>query len=48
MKKTVVRYGLYGAITICVLFLLGWFAGKNLDYSTQEIIGLLRKMNLIY
>ncbi|NHF60626.1 DUF4199 domain-containing protein [Flavobacteriaceae bacterium TP-CH-4] len=39
MKKTVVRYGLYGAITICVLFLLGWFAGKNLDYSTQEIIG---------
>ena len=39
MKKTVVRFGLYGAITICVLFVLGWVLGKNLDYSSQEIIG---------
>lgn len=39
MKKTVFRFGLFGAITICVLFLLGWFAGKDLGYSAQEIIG---------
>jgi hypothetical protein len=39
MKKTVLRFGLYGAITICILFLLGWFVGKNLGYSAQEIIG---------
>jgi len=39
MKKTVLRYGLYGSATICILFLLSWFLGKNLDFSTQEIIG---------
>ncbi len=39
MKTTVYRYGLRSAITICVLFLLGWTLGKNLDFSTQEIIG---------
>lgn len=39
MKKTVLRYGLYGAITICVLFLLSWFLGADFDFSTQEIIG---------
>ncbi|NNE77147.1 MAG: DUF4199 domain-containing protein, partial [Pricia sp.] len=39
MKKTVLRYGLYGSITICLLFLLSWFLGKDLDFSTQEIIG---------
>ncbi|NJB71785.1 putative flippase GtrA [Saonia flava] len=39
MKNTVLRYGLYGAITICVLFLSSWFLGKGLDYAIQEIIG---------
>ncbi|MFD2588783.1 DUF4199 domain-containing protein [Croceitalea marina] len=39
MKKTVLRFGIYGAITICLLFLLGWYIGKNLDYGGQEIIG---------
>ncbi len=39
MKNTVTRYGLYSAITICLLSLLGWFLGKNLDYSIQEVIG---------
>jgi putative flippase GtrA len=41
MKKTVIRYGLYGAITICGLFLLGLFLGKLLDlsYSLREVIG---------
>ncbi|AKA35295.1 DUF4199 domain-containing protein [Flagellimonas lutaonensis] len=39
MKKTIIRYGVYGALTICLLSLLGWFAGDNLDYSTKEVIG---------
>jgi len=39
MKKTVLRYGLYSAITICVLFLSSWYLAGNLDYSTQEVIG---------
>lgn len=39
MKKTVLRYGLYGAILICVLFILSLTLAGELDYSTQEIIG---------
>lgn len=39
MKKTVLRFGLYGAITICLLFILSMTLGGELDYTTQEIIG---------
>jgi hypothetical protein len=39
MKKTVLRFGIYGAITISTLFLLAWYLGKDLDYSSQEVIG---------
>ncbi len=39
MKNTVFRFGIYGAITICILFLSGWFIGKNLSFTTQEVIG---------
>ena len=39
MKKTVLRFGLYGAITISILFILSLSLGGALDYSTQEIIG---------
>jgi uncharacterized membrane protein YbjE (DUF340 family) len=39
MKNTVIRFGIYGAITICGLFLLGWYLGSSLDYSDQEVIG---------
>ncbi|GAA4275270.1 DUF4199 domain-containing protein [Aquimarina gracilis] len=39
MKNTVIRYGVLSAIAICALNLAGWFLGKNLDYSTQEVIG---------
>ncbi|MFY0602407.1 MAG: DUF4199 domain-containing protein [Flavobacteriaceae bacterium] len=39
MKKTISRYGVYGAITIAVLFSLGLYIGQFLDYSTREIIG---------
>ncbi len=39
MKNTVVRYGIYGAITICILFTLALTLGKGLSYSLQEVIG---------
>ncbi len=39
MNKTVLRFGLYGAITISILFTLAWVLGGNLDYSVQEVIG---------
>ncbi|SEM05928.1 Protein of unknown function [Aquimarina amphilecti] len=39
MKNTVVRYGIYGAITICILFTLALTLGKSLSYSLQEVIG---------
>lgn len=41
MKNTVLRYGVYSAISLCILNLLGWFLGKNLDYSIQEVIGYI-------
>ncbi|WP_299313123.1 DUF4199 domain-containing protein [uncultured Aquimarina sp.] len=39
MKNTVLRYGVYGAITISILFILALFLGKNLSYGLQEVIG---------
>lgn len=39
MKKTILRYGIYGAITIMVLFMVSLYAGEGLDYTAQEIIG---------
>ena len=39
MKKTIIRYGSYSAITIAGLFAVALSAGKNLDYGTQEVIG---------
>lgn len=39
MKKTVIRFGLYGAVTIWVLFLISLFLLDNLSFATQEIIG---------
>lgn len=39
MKKTVVKFGAYGAITICVLFLISWFALDGLSLSVQEVLG---------
>jgi uncharacterized protein DUF4199 len=39
MKKAILRYGLFGAASICILFLLSWYIGENLSYSVQEIIG---------
>ena len=39
MKKTVLRFGAYGAITICVLFMISWFVLDHLPMSTQEVMG---------
>ena len=39
MKKTVLRYGTYGAIAICVLFLLSWYVLDDLSFTSQEVLG---------
>lgn len=39
MKKTILRYGFYGAITICILFLVSWFLLDGLSFSIQEVFG---------
>lgn len=41
MKATIFKYGIYAAISISALFVIGWFLGKGLDlgYSAQEVIG---------
>ena len=39
MKKTVIRYGLYGALTICSLFLISWYVLDDLSFTTQEVLG---------
>ena len=41
MKKTVLRFGLYGAITICLLFLLTWFLLKDSNFEFSEALGYL-------
>ncbi len=39
MRKIVLRFGLFGAITICVLFLAAWFLADGQSYTVQELIG---------
>lgn len=39
MKKTVLRFGLYSSITICILSLLIWLLIGTLDDKTGEIVG---------
>jgi len=39
MKKTVVRYGLYGALTICILFIGSWFFIDEVNFEISEVIG---------
>ena len=43
MKNTVLKYGIYSAIAITALFLIGWFIGKSFDlgYSSQEVVGYI-------
>lgn len=39
MKKTVLRYGLYGALTICILFIGSWFFMDDVNFELGEVIG---------
>ena len=39
MKKVVLRFGLYSAITITALFLLKWILFGNDNFSLQETLG---------
>ncbi|MDG1571195.1 DUF4199 domain-containing protein [Robiginitalea sp. M366] len=39
MKDTILKYGGYGALAICLLFLLAWYAGSGLSFGAQEVIG---------
>lgn len=51
MKKTILKYGGYGALTICVLFLISWFALADLDMGIQEVIGyasMVVALSLVY
>ncbi|MDG5490847.1 DUF4199 domain-containing protein [Psychroserpens sp. SPM9] len=42
MKRTVLKFGLYGLLTGFVIFTLHLVLGiKNLDYSTNEILGYI-------
>ena len=51
MKKTVLKYGLYGALTICFLFLISWFLLNGLSYDLQEVIGyagMILSLSFVY
>ncbi|MEZ4777918.1 MAG: DUF4199 domain-containing protein [Flavobacteriaceae bacterium] len=39
MKKTIFRYGIYGFLAGLLLFLIALVFLKNLNYSTQEVLG---------
>ncbi|WP_282134679.1 DUF4199 domain-containing protein [Seonamhaeicola maritimus] len=41
MQATIKKYGLYGLLTGLVIFLLHLTLGKDLSYSTNEIIGYI-------
>ncbi len=41
MKKTIIKFGTYGAVAICALFLISWFILDDLPLSTQEFLGYL-------
>lgn len=51
MKKTIVRYGLFGAFSGATLFLSGILLGHELDYSIQEAVGyvtIIAALTFIY
>ncbi|HPF10460.1 MAG TPA: DUF4199 domain-containing protein [Flavobacteriaceae bacterium] len=41
MRKTVLRYGIYGLLTSAMLFLIAFLFLKELDYGLQEVLGYL-------
>ena len=51
MKLTILKYGIYGFIAGLVFFALSFLFGKNLDFSTQEVIGytsIIVSLSFIY
>ena len=44
MKNTVLRYGIWSALSICILFLISSLLLKDLDFGTQEIYGYVSIM----
>lgn len=51
MKKTVLKFGTYGAITICALFLISWFVLDGLSFSVQEVLGyvsIILSLSFVY
>lgn len=41
MKPTITKFGLFALITAAILFLAALVLGKELSFSTQEVIGYL-------
>ncbi|MEO1514172.1 MAG: DUF4199 domain-containing protein [Bacteroidota bacterium] len=42
MKNTILRFGLYGGITLLVLNLFAWFVlSDTLDYRSSEVVGYI-------
>ncbi|MCE2613894.1 DUF4199 domain-containing protein [Flavobacteriaceae bacterium D16] len=39
MKTTVIKFGIYGLILAMVIFLSALYFGRELSYSTQEVLG---------
>lgn len=39
MKKTVIKFGLFGFLTACILFLLSLLLGGDTGYGSKEILG---------
>ncbi len=39
MKKSVLRFGLYGAALLSILAILPWFLEGHLSYSIREVLG---------
>lgn len=51
MKKTAIRFGLYGAAAICILFLISWFLLNDLPLATQEVLGyvaMILSLSFVY
>lgn len=51
MKKTVLKFGFYGALTICLLFFISWFLLDGLSYNLQEVIGyagMILSLSFVY
>ncbi len=39
MKKTIIKFGMYGLVLAFILFLGGLTFGRGMDFSAQEVVG---------